>query len=314
MNKVYTVIGGSGFVGRYIVQQLAEAGHRVRVAVRNPGAALFLKPLGTPGQVEPVLANIRFPGSIANALAGSDGAVNLVGILYKSGAQSFDALQAQGAATVAQAAKAAGLTSLVHVSAIGADSDSPADYARTKAEGEQAVTAAFPDATILRPSIIFGPEDGFFNRFARLARQLPVMPVICGDTRFQPVYVGDVAQAAVQALSDPKAFGGKTFELGGPTVYRFRDLQRYILDEIMCAKPMVDVPLLVAKAQAAVLGLLPKPPLTLGQLRMLERDNVVSAGANGFKAFGINPTPVEAVVPSYLVQYRPQGRFSRKTA
>jgi uncharacterized protein YbjT (DUF2867 family) len=312
-SELVTVIGGSGFLGRYVVQALAERGHRVRVAVRNPNLALFLRPLGAVGQVQLVQANIRHEASIAAACAGADAVINLVGILFESGEQRFAALQAEGAERVARLAKAAGAKRFVQMSAIGADADAEADYARSKGEGEAAVRAAFPEATILRPSIVFGPEDGFFNRFAAIAKVSPVMPVIQGDTRFQPVYVKDVALAAVRALTQD-GFAGQTYELGGPRAYSFRALLAYILAETLYKRPLVDVPLPVAKIQAAVMGLLPNPPLTSDQLKMLGKDKVVSDGAAGLAAFGITPTPLEAIVPSYLVRYRPNGRFSVKAA
>ncbi|TXG84733.1 MAG: complex I NDUFA9 subunit family protein [Sphingomonadales bacterium] len=314
MTDLVTVIGGSGFLGRYVVQQLAKAGHRVRVAVRHPELALFLKPLGAVGQIQIVQANVRYPASIARAVAGASAVVNLVGILFPTGRQTFDRVQAEGAQCIAAAAAAAQVKTLVHVSAIGADAQSTAHYARTKGEGEAHVRAAFPAAVILRPSLVFGPEDGFFNRFAGLAQIAPVMPVICGDSRFQPVYVGDVAAAIAKAVDAPADFAGKTFELGGPHVWTFRDLLKYILKEIRIDRPLVDIPLPLARLKAAFLGLLPRPLLTLDQLKLLARDNVVSPGATGLKAFDIAPTPVEAIVPNYLVTYRPHGQFNRKTA
>lgn len=312
MTGLVTVIGGSGFLGRYVVQQLAKAGHRVRVAVRHPELAQFLKPLGAVGQIQIVQANVRYPTSIARVVAGSDAVVNLVGILYPSGHQTFDHVQAEGAQTIADAAQAAHVKTLVHVSAIGADAQSPAHYARTKGVGEAHVRAAFPAATILRPSVVFGPEDGFFNRFAGLAQIAPIMPVICGDSRFQPVYVGDIAAAIAKAVEKPADFASRTFELGGPRVWAFRDLLKYILKEIRIDRPLVEIPLPLARLKAAFLGLLPRPLLTLDQVKLLARDNVVSAGVPGFEAFGIAPTPVEAVVPNYLVTYRPHGQFNRK--
>ncbi len=314
--KLITVFGGSGFVGRYVVQMLAERGHRVRVAVRNPNLALFLKPLGVLGQVQLVQANVRFPASVASALAGADGAVNLVGILQAGGAQSFEAVQQDGAETIAAACKAAGISRLVQVSAIGADAESDVPYARTKALAEQAVLAQVPGATILRPSIIFGPEDQFFNRFGSMAAlptlMMPIMPVMCGDTKFQPVYVRDVAAAIVAAL-ESDAHAGKIYELGGPAVYSFRELLAYILRETQSRKPLVEIPLGIAKIQAAVLGLLPRAPLTSDQLAMLQHDNIVR-GTDGFAAMGLSPTPVEAVVPEYLARFRPRGQFADRRA
>lgn len=308
--KMFTVIGGSGFVGRAVVQKLTEQGHRVRVAVRHPDQALFLKPLGVVGQVQIVQANIRDPRSIARAVEGAEGVVNCVGVLFESGSQTFAALQAQGAGDAAAAARAAGASAFVQLSAIGADAQSPARYARTKAQGEEAVRAAFPAATVLRPSIVFGPDDGFFNRFAGIARLSPVMPVIAGATRFQPVYVADVAEAVAAALTDPARHGGKTYELGGPTVYSFRELLAFVLKATMRRRLLLNVPMPLARIQAAILGLLPNPPLTLDQLKMLARDNVPAPGSEGLASFAIKPTPIEAVVPAYLVHFRPKGQFT----
>ncbi len=313
-SKLVTVIGGSGFIGRYVVQKLADAGHRVRVAVRNPNLALFLKPLGRVGQVQLMQANLRNTASVAAAVADADAVVNLVGLLYESGHQNFDEVQRGGAILAAQLAAKAGAKSFVQISAIGADTASDADYARSKGDAEAGVRAAFPAATILRPSIVFGPEDGFFNRFAAMAKwPLPVMPVVAGDTKFQPVFVQDVAEAVLRAAEDPR-HAGQTYELGGPRSYSFRQLTQYILDEVMVKKPLVDVPMPIAKIQAMVLGLAPKPLITSDQLKLLARDNVVSAGAKTLADFGITPTPVEAIVPGYLARYRPKGQFSRKDA
>jgi len=311
-DQLFTVIGGSGFLGRYIVQQLAKAGHRVRVAVREPEKALFLKPLGAVGQIMPIAASVLDENSIKRAMQGADGAVNLVGILFESGQQKFDAVQAEGAERCARLAAEADVKRFVHVSAIGADAGSDVGYARTKGEGENAVFEAFPDATILRPSIVFGPEDGFLNRFGDMAAKAPFMPLICGNTRFQPVYVGDVAEAVFKALTQA-GFEGKTYELGGPRAYTFKEVLRFILDETMRKRPFIPIPTPVAKIQGAVLGMLPNPPLTLGQVKMLENDNVVSPDAQGLEAFDIEPTTMEAIAPSYLVRYRPRGRFSKKT-
>lgn len=308
---LYTVFGGSGFLGRHVVQRLAAQGHRVRVAVRRPDLANFLKPLGHIGQIQLVPVNVRDPGSVARAVAGSTAVVNLVGILAESGQQKFDAVHVEGAANVARAAAEAGCRAMVHVSAIGADAQSQAGYARTKALGEARVREAFPNATILRPSVMFGPEDGFLNRFAGLIKMLPIVPVICGKTKFQPVYVADVAEAIVKALGDPEQYGGKTYELGGPAVRTMREVMAYVREEIMCKKDMVAIPDALAKIQASILGLLPNAPLTTDQLLMLQRDNVVAPGSEGLEAFGIMPTPMEAIAPSYLVLYRPKGRYSQ---
>jgi uncharacterized protein YbjT (DUF2867 family) len=316
VTKLVTVFGGTGFVGRYVVQLLAERGWRVRVAARNPNLALFLKPLGALGQVQLVQANVRYPQSVAAAVSGADAVVNLVGILGESGKQSFDAVQRDGAAAIAAASAAAGVSQMVQISAIGADAESAIAYQRTKGEAEQQVRAAMPGAVILRPSIVFGPEDQFFNRFGSMASlptlMMPILPVICGDTKFQPVYVKDVAAAVVEAIANP-AHAGQTFELGGPARYSFRELLAYIKSETHSRKPLVEIPLGMAKMQAAVLGLLPNAPLTSDQLAMLQSDNVVT-GTDGLAAMGLAPTPVEAVVPAILARYRPRGQFAPKRA
>jgi NADH dehydrogenase len=305
------IVGGSGFIGRYLVQELARTGVRIRVVVRNEPAALFLKPLGSLGQIEIVSADVHSPVSLARAFDGATLGVNLVGILDESG-QEFDSVQHLGAAAVAQAAANAGVEAFVHVSAIGASSDSPAQYARSKGRGEAAVRQLLPNATVVRPSIVFGPEDAFLNRFAGLARSLPVMPVIAGDTRFQPVYVRDVARAIVAALADPARFGGKTYDLGGPRVYTFRALLAWILQEVRVDKPLVDIPPFAAKAMAQLGKLLPGMPMTYDQWLMLQSDNV--AVLPGLTEFGIEPTPMEAIAPGYLERFRTAGRFHRDRA
>ena len=311
--RIVTVFGGSGFIGRHVVRELAKRGYRVRAAVRHPSKAGFLRTMGLPGQVEPVYADIRNDELVARALHGADMAVNLVGILYEFGKQRFEALQAEGAGRIARLAKEAGVASLVHVSAIGADAASEADYARSKAEGETAVHAAFPEAVILRPSIVFGPGDGFFNRFAAMAKYLPALPLFGGGhTKFQPVYVDDVADAVCAALTD-EASHGKVFELGGPRVYSFKELMQIVLKETRRTRLLLPLPWAIAKMQGAVLGLLPAPPLTLGQVKMLQHDNVVSEAADAegrtFAAFGIAPDSVEAIVPGYLWAYRRTGQY-----
>ncbi|RMD90020.1 MAG: complex I NDUFA9 subunit family protein [Alphaproteobacteria bacterium] len=310
--RLVTIFGGSGFVGRYLVQHLARRGARIRVAVRHPQEALFLKPLGQVGQIHIMQANVRHAPSVAAAVAGADMVINLVGILHERGRQRFRSVHVEGARHVAEAARAAGARHLLHMSALGADPDSPSRYARSKAEGEAAVRAVFPRATIMRPSIIFGPEDDFFNRFARLAKFLPFIPVIAGETRFQPVYVGDVAEAFARAALD----GGRpsramTYELGGPCVYTFRELLEIMRREAMIRRPLMPVPMWLARLKAAFLGLLPNPPITLDQLRLLGRDNVVQEGAAGLADLGIRPTPLEAILPTYMRLYRPEGAFSR---
>ncbi|MEX1146935.1 MAG: complex I NDUFA9 subunit family protein [Sphingomonadales bacterium] len=307
--QLITVFGGSGFIGRNLVRHLAERGARVRVAVRNPDKALFLKPLGDVGQIQIVQANVRHEGSVVAAVGNADSVINLVGILFESGKQKFSGIQAEGAGVVARAAAAAGTRRLIQVSAIGADADSPSAYARSKAVGEDAVRAAFPDATILRPSIVFGPDDNFFNRFAGLARISPIVPLIGADTRFQPVYVGDVADAITAALENSSA-RGQTYELGGPTVYTFRELMELTLREIGAKRLLVPVPFVLAKVKAAFLQLLPNPPLTVDQVRLLQSDNVVGNGIPGLADLGVTPTPAEVILPRYLYRFRKHGQFS----
>lgn len=309
-----TVFGGSGFVGRHLVRRLARAGHRVNVAVRHVEEAKFLKPMGDVGQVTPVKADLTDLASIAGAIKSADGVVNLVGILYERGAQTFDSIHHEGAAALAAAAKTAGVRRLIHLSAIGADLESDSGYQRSKAVGEQAVRAAFPDAVILRPSIVFGPEDDFFNRFGALALMAPALPLIGGGhTRFQPVYVGDVADAIVKGLDDG-AMAGRTYELGGPRVYSFRDLMEFLLTQTGRRRLLVPLPFFAASIQAFFLELLPKPLLTRDQVTMLRRDNVVGNDALGFADLAVTPTAVEAIVPGYLDRFARGGRFKRQMA
>ncbi|MDP2260063.1 MAG: complex I NDUFA9 subunit family protein [Caulobacter sp.] len=315
MRGLVTVFGGTGFVGRQVVRSLAKQGWRVRVAARNVGRGYRLRMLGDVGQIEVVQANIRDAASVERALDGAEACVNLVGVLYETGRQGFDTLHAEAAGAIARAAAARGITSFVQMSAIGADAESPAKYARTKAAGEAAVRAALPSAVILRPSIIFGPEDAFFNRFAGLTTFSPALPLIGGGhTRFQPVYVGDVAAAVAKVLGDPAA-AGRTYELGGPTVYSFRDLLAFILRETGRSRLLVPVPWFAAKIlgvvgdlQAAV-PIIP-PQITSDQVENLRADNVVSDGAAGLAELGIAPRAVEAIVPSYLYRYRKGGQYA----
>jgi NADH dehydrogenase len=314
MADLATVIGGSGFLGRYIVQELARAGWRVRVACRNPQRAGFLRPLGEVGQIQLIAADLTRPESLDRAAVGAAAVVNLPGILAPSGRQTFKAVHAEGAGHAARAAAAAGARAFVHVSAIGADPASPSAYARSKAAGEARARAAFPAATILRPSLVFGPEDGFLNRFAALARMAPVMPVVEGDSRFQPVWVVDVARAAAMAAREPDRFGGRTFELGGPAVLSFRDILAFVLAQTRRDRALIEVPGFAARLMAAAGDVLPGLPMTSDQLAMLGRDNVVAPGAPGLDAFGIAPTPMEAIAPAYLERYRRFGRFARPGA
>ena len=308
--SLVTVIGGSGFVGRYVVQQLAERGFRLRVVMRNPDTAAFLKPLGDLGQIELQRGNIQSDSDMARAFDGAAAGVNLVGILAESGGQRFAAVQADGSGRAARAAAAAGCSAFVQVSAIGADPASPAAYARSKAAGEAVVRAAFPTAVILRPSIVFGPEDQFFNRFAAMARLAPVMPVIAGKTQFQPVYVGDVAAAVVASLTSATA-AGRTFELGGPRRYAFRDLLAMIVAGTRQSRPLVEVPDAIARLMGMAGDWLPFLPMTSDQFAMLQHDNVADPALPGLVELGITPTPVEAIVPAMLERYRPSGRFNR---
>jgi NADH dehydrogenase len=278
----------------------------VRVAVRDPEAALFLKTAGAVGQVVPLFASVENEATVRRAVDGAGVVVNLAGILAESHAGDFQRIHAEGAGRVARLAAATGVEHLVHLSAIGADPASPSRYGASKAAGEQAVRAAFPRATILRPSIVFGPEDRFFNRFAALSRVSMVMPVICGETRLQPVYVGDVADAAMAAMAQADA-AGAVYELGGPRVWTFRELLAYILEETGRHRMMMNVPMGLARLQARLLELVPGKPLTRDQLLMLSRDNVVTPGAPGLAELGIVPTPVELVVPGYLRRFQPGG-------
>ncbi len=306
--QLVTVFGGSGFLGRYVVKELARQGARIRVAVRRPDEALYLKPLGQVGQIVTVQANLRAPASVAAAVAGADAVINLVGILFEHGKQNFQAVHVAGAALVAKAAREAGAKRLIHVSALGADAASPAAYARSKAAGEAKVRENFPGATILRPSVVFGAEDRFFNLFAALARISPVLPLIGGGaTRFQPVYVGDVAAAIAATLAD-LATAGQTFELGGPDVYSFADILRIVVRATGRWCLLVPVPFALARLKGAFLQMLPVPPLTADQVQLLKRDNVASGAAPGLKELGIAPTPVEGVVEDYLIRFRRGGR------
>jgi len=309
MASLITVFGGSGFVGRHTVRALAKAGYRIRVGVRHPNLGNFLLPMGSVGQIQVVKTNVDDPDQIAVAVRGTDIVINLVGILYQSGHQSFESIHAEAAGAIAKAAKAAGAHTLIQVSSIGADEESESEYARTKAEGEAQVTAAFPDATILRPSIVFGPEDNFFNRFAALARMLPFLPLIGGGhTKFQPVYVSDVAAAVVKCAQDP-ATRGHLYELGGPSIYSFKQLMELILRETNRKRLLVPVPIAIAMLKATFLQLLPKPLLTRDQVKLLKYDNVVSTGALTFADLGIQPDSLEAVLPAYLWRFRAEGQF-----
>lgn len=311
--SLITVFGGTGFLGRHTIRALAKAGHRIRVAVRFPNEGFFLPPFGTVGQIALLRCNAREADEVAAAVAGADAVVNLAGILTPRGEQSFEAVHVEAAQTIAKAAKAAGVRTLVQVSAIGADKDAQSRYASSKGEGDERVRAAFPEAAVVRPSLVFGPEDDFFNRFAGLARILPVLPLIgSGHTKFQPVFVGDVA-AAIARLAQEPALGGKTYELGGPAVFTFKELMQIILKETGRRRLLVPVPFALATLKAMFLQFLPKPLLTPDQVTLLKSDNVVT-GENGLAALGIAPTSVEAEVPAYLWRFRPKGQFADSVA
>jgi uncharacterized protein YbjT (DUF2867 family) len=315
MSNLVTIYGGSGFLGRYIARDMARRGWRVRVAVRRPNEALFVKTYGVVGQVEPVFCNIRDDASVRSAMAGASAVVNCVGTFAKGGRNNFDAVQHLGAGRIARIAAEQGVGSLVHVSAIGADAEGASLYARSKAAGEAAVLAAFPAAVILRPSIIFGPEDKFFNRFAGMSRLGPVLPVVGAATKFQPVHVEDVAAAAAAALTGTATAG--TYELGGPDVESFRDLMGRMLGVIQRRRLVLGLPFFVARImagaldvlQAVTLGLFTNTILTSDQVRSLAQDNVVAAGARGLRDLGITPTAMEAVLPEYLWRFRPSGQY-----
>ncbi|MDH3262752.1 MAG: complex I NDUFA9 subunit family protein [Paracoccaceae bacterium] len=315
MSKLVTIYGGSGFVGRYVAQRMAREGWRVRVAVRRPNEALFVRPYGAVGQVEPVFCNIRDDASVRAAMAGADAVVNCVGILDETGANRFDAVQHEGAGRIARIAAEEGVERLVHISAIGVDAESDSLYAQSKARGEEEVLAHFRRAVILRPSIVFGPEDQFFNRFAAMARLAPVLPLAGANTRFQPVYVDDVARAAVKGVLGEARPG--IYELGGPDVASFRELMAGMLGVIHRRRLILNLPFWVARVmalaldtvQGATLGLFTNRILTRDQLKTLRHDNVVAKGAKGFDALGIEPAALEAVLPEYLWRFRPSGQY-----
>ncbi len=314
MAKLVTIYGGSGFVGRYIARRMAKAGWRVRVAVRRPNEAMFVKPYGVVGQVEPILCNIRDDASVAVAMKGADAVVNCVGTFDQFGKNNFDAVQYEGAERIALTAVKQGISKLVHISAIGADENSESVYAQTKAQGEAAILAHIPDAVILRPSVIFGHEDEFFNRFAGMSRFAPILPVVGGETKFQPVYVDDVAQVAEKAVLGSIDAG--VYELGGPDVATFKSLMGDMLSVIRRRRAIIDIPFVIAKlmafggraAQVLSLGVL-SPPITADQVLSLKTDNIVSEGSKGFSDLGIVPKDYAAILPDYLWRFRPSGQY-----
>ena len=317
VDTLVTVFGGSGFLGRHLVRALCKQGYRIRVAVRRPELAGHLQPLGRVGQIHAVRANVRYPASVEAAARGANVVINLTGILFERGKQRFEAVHAIGAGDVARAATDAGAR-MIHVSAISADPEAPALYARSKAAGEQVVREAAPTAIIFRPSLLFGPEDDFFNRFAGLARMSPMLPLVGGgETRFQPVFVGDVADAITKA-ADGEARAGVTYELGGPNVKTFKELMEFVLATIERRRLLVPLPFAVARIQAYVLQLLPKPLLTPDQVELLKRDSVVSDEAvregRTLDGLGIDPRAIAAIVPSYLWRFRKRGQFRDRVA
>jgi uncharacterized protein YbjT (DUF2867 family) len=312
-NRRTAVLGGSGFIGRYVVKRLAARGEVIAVGCRNAEAAKYLKPLGDVGQIVPMNVGIGDEALLPAFLAGNDSLVNCVGILRERGAQTFELVHHTAPARLARFAREAGVDRFVHISAIGADPRSSSAYARTKAAGEQAVRDAFPTVTILRPSVVFGPEDQFFNRFAAMATISPVLPLIGGgETRFQPVYVGDVADAVIVSLEDP-ATAGRTYELGGPKIYTFREVLELALNEIRRKRPFVDLPFGLATFQARLMSILPSPPLTPDQVELLKGDNIVSSGALTLASLGITPTPAEVILPTYLDRFRRGGWYERRS-
>lgn len=309
MNALVTLFGGGGFVGRYVAQELLKAGARVRFAERDPKRAWFLKPLGGLGQTQFASADVTKADSVRRVVQGSDAVINLVGILDGR----FSAVHVDGARNIAEAARDAGAGALVHVSAIGANEGAESAYARSKGQGEAAVRATFPAATIVRPSIIFGPEDKFVNRFAGMARG-PVLPVIRGSAKFQPVFVNDVASAIAKAALAPETYGGRIFELGGPEVMSMADLNRSIAKAIGRDPAIVEIPDGMARLMARLGGWALGAPITWDQWLMLQQDNVVASGAEGFAAFDIRPSPLDAMAPAWLVKYRRNGRFAKHSA
>jgi len=304
-----TVFGGAGFVGRYVVRRLVAEGAAVRVAVRHPERSLFLKTMGDIGQVSLVYANVLDEKSVALAVRSSKAVVNTVGILFQRGRQNFKNIHVDGARKIASAARASSVETLVHISAIGAATESPAHYARTKALGEIGVREDFPGAIIIRPSIVFGAEDDFFNRFATLARLFPIIPLIEGGTKFQPVYVDDLAKAVTASLSNTDAVG-RTFEIGGPRVYQFREVMELIFRQIDRRRFLAPIPSILLRPLAAILGCFPNPPITLDQLRLLRFDNVVGETASTLSDLGVAATPAEVVLPGYLARFKPSGGSS----
>jgi len=315
-NKLVTVIGGSGFVGRHLVRALAQHGYRIRPAMRRPDLAVHLQPLGSVGQIMPVQANVRYPDSVVAACQGADIVINLTGVLYSAGGQTFDAIHKFGAQASASAARQASAATFIQMSAIGADAKSTSAYARTKAEGEALARARFPGAIIVRPSVVFGPEDDLFNRFASMARIAPALPLVGGgENKFQPVFVGDVAEGMSLLASDGAGHAGKTFEFGGPEQMTLKQIMEFTLETTRRKRILAPLPFGLAKMMAAVLGLLPKPLLTMDQVELLRSDNIVNeickVEGRTLEGLGITPQGIESIVPSYLYRYRRAGQFTK---
>lgn len=316
MAEIATVFGGSGFVGRYIVQALAKKGWRVRVAVRHPNEALFVRPYGDPGQVEPMLANIRNEQSVINSVSGVDAVINCVGILLETNKQKFNAIHHEASERIARFAKQTGVSRLVQISSIGADIESDSKYARTKGFGEQAVIREFPNAVILRPSIVFGPEDQFFNRFSAMARYSAIIPTVSGKSRFQPVYVGDVAQAATKAITSKET--SRIYELGGPEIFTLQELMQKMLKVIRRRRLVLDLPLPLAHLNATAFdllqiisgGLIKNSLITRDQIIQLRRDNIVSPEAKTLTDLEINPVAMDSILETYLYRFRPVGQYT----
>jgi NADH dehydrogenase len=312
-NEIVTVFGASGLIGRHTVEALARAGYRIRACVRYPNLAHYLPPMGSVGQIQVARVDVLDEEAVARAMRGASAAVNLVGVLYSRGHQSFEALHADAPETIAKLARAAAIP-FVHISSIGADVDSDSSYAATKGEGEARVRAACPDAAILRPSLVFGPEDQFFNKFAALARVLPILPLVGGGhTKFQPVFVGDVADAILKCIGDAST-RGQVYELGGPGVYSFKELMQVMLRETGRRNPLMPIPFALATLQSYFLQFLPNPLLTPDQVRLLRHDNVVAPNARKLADLGITPDSVEAVVPQYLWRFRAKGQYENSAS
>ncbi len=313
-DKIVTLIGGSGFVGRHVARALAKRGYRIRVGCRRPDLAGHVQPLGSTGQIMPIQVNVRYPASLAAACDGAYAVMNLTGVLSSGGVQSFEAVHVFGAEACAKAARAAKASVFIQMSALGADVNSKSEYARSKGEGEVRAKAAFPGAVILRPSIVFGPEDNFFNQFAGMSRLAPALPLIGGGmTKFTPVFVGDVAEAVAKIIDSGEA-SGKTYELGGPEVFTFKQLLQFTLDTIGRKRLLLPVPWPIAKAMGTVMGILPGAPLTADQVELLKTDNVISDAATrdgrDLNGLGIAPSSIQGIVPSYLYRFRKAGQFT----